>query len=212
MSLPPRVGVLALQGDWAAHVEALGAAAARSGRVVEISATRCPADLTGLDGLVIPGGESTTLLKLLAMEGLDAAIGRWVREGEGCVFGTCAGAILLSRHVRSPEQGSLGLLDAVIERNSYGRQVDSFIESLPTGAGSELGAAPLEAVFIRAPRFLEVGKGVEILLARGDEPVLVRQGRVLAATFHPEMTKDTRVHGLFLQMLDPERETDRLSG
>lgn len=196
-----RVGVLALQGDWAAHAAALQRAAVREGLAVEVAEVRRPADLEGLAGLVMPGGESTTLLKLLAMEQLDLAIGRWVTEAGGKIFGTCAGAILVSRIVRNPEQRSLGLLDAVIERNSYGRQVDSFIEPLPTRAGSELGGAPVEAVFIRAPRFIEVGRGVEVLLSRAAEPVLVRQGRVLAATFHPELTPDTRVHALFLRML-----------
>ena len=199
-----RVGVLALQGDWAAHAEALRRAAAREAMAIEVVEVRRPADLEGpqpLVGLVMPGGESTTLLKLLAMEQLDLAIGRWVSEAGGKLFGTCAGAILVARAVRNPEQGSLGLLDAVIERNSYGRQVDSFIERRPTRAGSELGPAPVEAVFIRAPRFIEVGAGVDVLLSRGAEPVLVRQGRILAATFHPELTPDSRVHALFLRML-----------
>ena len=194
-----RVGVLALQGDYQAHVEALERAAAREGIALEVTEVRRPSDLANLAGLVIPGGESTTLLKLLAAEDLGMAIRRWATEQGGSVFGTCAGAILVSRDVRSPEQASLDLLDASIERNAYGRQVDSFIELLPAVEGSPFGSEAVEAVFIRAPRFVEVGRGVEILLRRGDEPVLVRQGRVLAATFHPELTSDTRIHQLFLK-------------
>jgi 5'-phosphate synthase pdxT subunit len=162
---------------------------------------RTPQDLAGLDGLVVPGGESTTLLELLEPRQLGRAIGRWATEQGGRVFGTCAGAILVSREVLRPAQPSLGLLDAVIERNAYGRQVDSFITTLQPEPASTLGSAPLEAVFIRAPRFTSVGPGVEVLASREGEPVLVRSGRVLAATFHPELTGDVRVHALFLRML-----------
>lgn len=194
-----RVGVLALQGDYQAHVEALERAAAAAGVPLGVSEIRRPSALADLAGLVIPGGESTTLLKLLAPEDLGLAIRRWATERGGSIFGTCAGAILVSREILNPAQASLDLLDASIERNAYGRQVDSFVERLETSEASPLGSAPVEAVFIRAPRFVRVGSGVEILLRRGDEPVLVRQGRVLAATFHPELTADTRVHRLFLE-------------
>ena len=201
MTAPIRVGVLALQGAFAAHAEALERAAAREGVPLEVVEVRRPAELAGLTGLVVPGGESTTLLKLLEPEEMGLAIRRWATEQGGSVFGTCAGAILVSRRVRNPEQASLELLDATIERNAYGRQVDSFIERMAPLEGAGLGAEPVEGVFIRAPRFLDVGSDVDVLLRRGDEPVLVRQGRVLAATFHPELTADTRVHQLFLRGL-----------
>ena len=168
---------------------------------IEIVEVRRPSDLEGLAGLVVPGGESTTLLKLLEPEQLGLAIRRWVTEEGGSILGTCAGAILVSTDVRKPQQASLGLLDAAIERNAYGRQVDSFIAPVTPVPGAGLGEAPLEAVFIRAPRFVSLGKGVEALAMFGDEPVLVRQGRIMAATFHPELTQDARVHGLFLRAL-----------
>jgi 5'-phosphate synthase pdxT subunit len=196
------VGVLALQGDHAAHVTALRAAAEQEGLDVDVREVRTPRDLEGLAGLVVPGGESTTLLKLLAPDDLGLAIGRFVREQGGRAFGTCAGAILLSREVTSPAQASLGLLDAAIERNAYGRQIDSFVAQLRPEPGSGLGDASLEAVFIRAPRFAALGADVEVLArGPGGEPVLVRQGPVLAATFHPELTRDLRVHALFLRSL-----------
>ena len=187
----PRVGVLALQGDFEAHGRALRAAGADP---VEV---RVPADLKGCAGLVLPGGESTTLLLLLASSGLDRAIPAFHRGG-GALFGTCAGAILLAKSVTRPVQPSLGLLDATVERNHYGRQVDSFEAAAPFGKGP-----PLPLVFIRAPAFTRVGKGVEVLLSHGGLPVLVREGRVMAATFHPEMTPDARVHRLFTEGLEP---------
>jgi 5'-phosphate synthase pdxT subunit len=183
-----KVGVLALQGDFEAHAKALGEEAG-------VVLVRRPGQLDGLSALVLPGGESTTLLKLLALEGLDDAIVSFAQDG-GVILGTCAGAILLARDVRSPAQPSLGLLDAVIERNSYGRQVDSFVgeaEATPEGAAA-LGPEPLPAVFIRAPRFLSVGPSVKVWARHGSDPVLVRQGNVLAATFHPELTADRRLH------------------
>jgi 5'-phosphate synthase pdxT subunit len=191
-----RVGVLALQGDFAAHARALKAAGP-----CDVSEVRRPRDLEGLAGLVLPGGESTTLLKLLAVEDLGLAIARFSSEQGGGLFATCAGAILISREVLSPAQASLGLLDAAIERNAYGRQVDSFITAIEPEPESGLGAEPLEAVFIRAPRFLSLGPSVSVLAREGSDPVLVRQGSILAATFHPEMTSDTRVHALFLKGL-----------
>jgi 5'-phosphate synthase pdxT subunit len=180
------VGVLALQGDFAAHaavLRSLGASVREARRV---------RDLDGLSGLVVPGGESTTLLNLMADEPWFEAIGRW-HEAGGAILGTCAGAILLARDVL-PSQPSLGLLDAVIERNAYGRQVDSF----EARADAPALGGPVDAVFIRAPRFRRLGPGVEVLARLGDQPVLVRQGRVLAATFHPELSGATGLHRMFL--------------
>ncbi|MGK9171403.1 pyridoxal 5'-phosphate synthase glutaminase subunit PdxT [Inquilinus limosus] len=184
----PRIGVLALQGDVEAHVQALHEAGA------EPAPVRLPAHLDGLAGLVIPGGESTTLLKLAARDGLLDPLKRFAETRP--VFGTCAGCILLARRVRHPEQESLGVLDATVERNAYGRQNDSAILETPAA----LPGGPLEAVYIRAPRIAEVGPGVEVLAERDGDPVLVRQGRVLAATFHPELSADRRVHRLFVDI------------
>ncbi|MEM7245348.1 MAG: pyridoxal 5'-phosphate synthase glutaminase subunit PdxT [Acidobacteriota bacterium] len=199
MSSPLRVGVLALQGDFAAHATALAAAGEEAGLELEVRLVRRPDQLEGLAGLVLPGGESTTLLKLLALDGLDDALREFA--GRGVLFGTCAGAILLSERVENPEQSSLGLLDAVIERNSYGRQVDGFIDELTVedAAPEQLGPT-LSGVFIRAPRFRELGAEVEVWARHGGDPVMVRQGSVLAATFHPEMTGDSRVARCFLEL------------
>lgn len=175
-------GVLALQGDFAAHLRAL------RDLDVPVREVRRVDELAGLAGLVIPGGESTTLLNLMQDEPWFEALHRL--HGEGGVFlGTCAGAILLAREVR-PRQKSLELLDAVVERNAYGRQVDSFEARVDAPA---LGG-PLEGVFIRAPRFLALWPEVEVLARHEREPVLVRQGRVLAATFHPELTRSRALH------------------
>jgi pyridoxal 5'-phosphate synthase pdxT subunit len=176
------IGVLALQGDFAAHREAL--------RDVDVSTreVRRPSELAGLSGLVIPGGESTTLLNLMGDEPWFESLRRFHDEG-GVLLGTCAGAILLAREVR-PRQASLGLLDAVVERNAYGRQVDSFQAKVEAPA---LGGA-LEGVFIRAPRFIALWPDVEVLARHDGEPVVVRQGRVLAATFHPELTRSRALH------------------
>jgi 5'-phosphate synthase pdxT subunit len=191
-----KLGVLALQGDHAAHAKALARAAESSGRELEVVLVRRAEQLEGLAGIALPGGESTAMLKLLGFEGLDEALVAFARAG-GVVFGTCAGAILLAREVRNPEQRSLGLLDAVVERNGYGRQIDSFVASLETEAA--LGEQPLEGVFIRAPRFLELGAGVEVLARCEGEPVLVREGNVIACSFHPELTEDDRVTSSFLE-------------
>lgn len=193
-----RVGVLALQGDFDAHAKALRRAAGTLGLGLEVAEVRRASQLEGLAGLVLPGGESTTLLKLMEAEQLGRAIGRFAAE-QGGVFGTCAGAILISCEVLSPSQPSLGVLEATVERNAYGRQVDSFVARLQPEPGSGLGGAPLEAVFIRAPRFVKLSPKVQVLLRHGDDPVLVRQGRVLASTFHPEMTADERVHAAWLR-------------
>lgn len=181
-------GVLALQGDFAAHLEAL--------RALDVPAreVRRVKELDALRGLVLPGGESSALLKLMADEPWFGALHKFHAEG-GALFGTCAGAILLAREVVCPAQPSLGLIDAVIERNGFGRQVDSFETTLDVPALS----AQVGAVFIRAPRIRAVGAGVEVLARLGDEPVLVRQGRVLAATFHPEIVRESRVHRYFLE-------------
>ena len=183
-----RVGVLAVQGDYEAH----GRMLSRLG--VEWTAVRRGAELVGVDGLVLPGGESTTQLKFLQEEGLGQAIRDFGASG-GAVLATCAGAILAAREVRHPPQDSLGLIDMIVERNAYGRQVASEVrEGL-----SRLQEAPLEMVFIRAPIIVEVGKGVEVLAESEGRPVLVRQDDVVAATFHPELTDQTTVHEYFLK-------------
>ncbi len=185
----PVIGVLALQGAYAKHAAALEAARA------EARLVKRPAELAGLDGLVIPGGESTTFLKHLERDGFFEVLKGFVRETP--TFGTCAGAILLATGVKNPEQDSLRAMDMTVERNAYGRQIDSAILTAPTS----LAGGDLEMVFIRAPRIAEVGSGVEVLAEREGAPVLVRQGHLLAATFHPELSEDTRVHGLFVEMV-----------
>ena len=184
-----RVGVLALQGDFEAHKRALERAGAEA---VEV---RTVANLNGLDGLILPGGESTTMLKLLDDEGLFEPLKRFGEERP--IFGTCAGAILLATEVLNPSQKSLGLVDMSIERNAYGRQLDSRIEKLAWGGGSGNGDR-LEAVFIRAPIIRRVGPGVKVLAEYQGSPVLVEQDRHLVATFHPELTGDGRVHEEFV--------------
>src|SRR5271157_4792588 len=176
-----RIGVLALQGDFDAHrrrLEELGA---------EVVLVRKPEQFDDIDGLVIPGGESTTFLKLL-----DAACFRKLNDfvHSKPTFGTCAGAIMLARQVENPHQPGLDAIDITIRRNAYGRQIDSTIVE----AASTLGDEPLEMVFIRAPRIESVGEGVEVLAKRGNDPVLVRKGSVMAATFHPELSADKRIH------------------
>jgi 5'-phosphate synthase pdxT subunit len=190
-----RVGVLSLQGDFAAHGEALRRAGAEPVYV------RRADQLAGLDGLVIPGGESTTMLKLLRYDGLMEPLAQFARRKP--VFGTCAGAILMASQVSGPEQESLGLIDISVERNGYGRQVDSRVTSIEPDADFERRTAPgaLEAVFIRAPIIRHVGSTARVLARYSDDPVLVEQGPHLAATFHPELTGDTRVHRLFLEKL-----------
>jgi len=185
----PRVGVLAIQGDYAAHAEALAEVGAEPAEI------RKPEELTGLDALVLPGGESTTMLKFLEKENFFEKLRAFC--GSKPVFATCAGTILLARQVTHPPQRSLGVLDAVVERNAYGRQIDSTILQEQTS----LPGGPLEMVFIRAPRIVQVGNGVEVLAKRDGFPTLVRQGRILAATFHPEMSTDRRVHQIFVESM-----------
>ena len=184
------IGVFAIQGDFAAHARALR----RIG--VDVIEVRRSNDLDAPDGLIIPGGESTTMLKFIEEENLAASITDFARQGKP-IFGTCAGAILLAREVYNPAQASLGLIVIGVERNGYGRQVDSFI----AGVEIAIKGGPLEAVFIRAPRIRGAGPNVEVLASLNDEPVLVREGNILAATFHPELTEDTRVHSLFVEMV-----------
>ncbi|HLX84793.1 MAG TPA: pyridoxal 5'-phosphate synthase glutaminase subunit PdxT [Terriglobales bacterium] len=181
-----KIGVLALQGDFDAHrrrLEELGA---------EVVLVKKPEQLDDIDGLVIPGGESGTFLKLLGEAGF-AKLRDFVHEKP--TFGTCAGAILLASEVENPKQAGLGALDITVRRNAYGRQIDSSIRE-----GQFLNQ-PIEMVFIRAPRIERTGAGVEIVATEGKDPVLVRKGKTLAATFHPELSDDTRVHKYFLDLV-----------
>ena len=187
-----KIGVLALQGDFDLHAKAL----ARCG--VEAVEVRKPAELADVDGLIMPGGESTTLLKLMEEWGFVPALEKFHAEGRP-IFGTCAGLILLARDVEGPKQFSLGLIDVGVERNAYGRQRESF--EAQGSATLDGRTAPVEMVFIRAPRIRRVGAGVETLARHGDEPVMARQGNVLVATFHPELTDDPTVHQYFCSMV-----------
>jgi 5'-phosphate synthase pdxT subunit len=190
-----KIGVLAVQGDFEAH----GRALARLG--ADPVYVRTAEQLDGLAALIIPGGESTTMLKFMEGEGLFEAVRSFAARHP--LLGTCAGAILMAGEVTRPPQRSLGLMDIAVERNAYGRQVDSHIVSItpsPDFAGrAEDGAQPLEAVFIRAPIIRRVGPEVTVLLRHHSDPILVEQGRHLAATFHPELTADGRVHELLLR-------------
>jgi 5'-phosphate synthase pdxT subunit len=183
------IGILALQGDFDAHRQTLNSLA------VHTVLVRNPEELDGIDGLVIPGGESSTFLKFLEREGFLSKLQNFVAQKPA--FGTCAGAILLAKKVTNPAQESLGVLDITVQRNAYGRQIDSSIMTAPT----KLGGAPLEMVFIRAPRIEQVGANVEVVAEREGHPVLVRQGHIMAATFHPELSNDKRVHEMFLNLV-----------
>jgi len=176
--------VLALQGDFHAHLKALKKAGAEALEV------RSAADLSAIDGLVIPGGESTTMLKLLEVENLFGPLAYFGHNKP--IFGTCAGAILLASEVENPAQASLGLMDLTVVRNGYGRQIDSRIAQI------DIGGKPVEAVFIRAPIIKRVGAGAQVLSAYDGNAVLVEQGRHLVATFHPELTSDFTVHRYFV--------------
>jgi 5'-phosphate synthase pdxT subunit len=184
-----KIGILAVQGDFAAH------AAMLAGMGIEAVEVRTREDLAGCDGLILPGGESTTQLQFLQEEGLYDAIKKFASEGKA-VFGTCAGAILLATEVKNPRQESLGLLDMTVLRNGYGRQVHSDVVSGP----STLKKEPMEMVFIRGPIFERVGPGVEVLAEHAGKPALVQKGNILAAAFHPELTNDTTVHQRFLEL------------
>ncbi len=181
-----KIGVLALQGDFDAHrrrLEELGA---------EVVLVKKPEQLAEIDGLVIPGGESGTFLKLLGEAGIEQ-LKQFVLAKP--TFGTCAGAILLAKEVENPQQAGLGAIDIAIRRNAYGRQIDSSIRE------GMLGDEPIEMVFIRAPKIERLGPGVKVLATEGGDPVAVQQGKVLAATFHPELSQDTRLHEMFLKLV-----------
>jgi len=189
MSTRTKVGVLAIQGDYEAHravFERLG---------VEVLLVRKPEQLDAIDAIVIPGGESSTFLNFLEEHGFLEKLRDFVRTKPA--FGTCAGAILLASDVENPPQISLGALDIRIHRNAYGRQIDSSIREALT----KLGEKPLEMVFIRAPKIVAIGKDVEVLASSNGDPVLVRQGKTMACTFHPELSNDTRVHEEFLKLV-----------
>ena len=186
-----KIGVLSLQGDFAAHRKALEKLG------VECVEVRQPSQLEGLDGLVLPGGESTTMLKFFDNEGFADPLKDFARRG-GAFFGTCAGLILLAKQVENPSQASLGVLDLTVRRNAYGRQLQSFITNVDA---PKLGEGPVELVFIRAPVIEKHGPGVEVLVEHDGKPVLVRQGRHLAATFHPELSDDDRIHRKFVELV-----------
>ncbi len=185
------IGVLALQGDFAAHKKALESAGVAAREV------RSRDEILASTGLVIPGGESTALRLLMGGTGIEDAIGDLARRGDP-VLGTCAGAILLAEDVEGPSSRGLGLLPITIVRNAYGRQLESTVVRLTDLDEAALGDEPLEAVFIRAPRIIATGSGVDVLARRDGSPVLVKKGNVTAATFHPELTRDLRVLRLFL--------------
>lgn len=187
--------MLAIQGDFDAHARALRRAGANA---IEI---RRADDLSAVDGLILPGGESTTMLMFIEEEGFAGPIIDFAHSGKP-ILGTCAGAILLARDVYNPTQASLGLIDIAVERNAYGRQVDSFI--VPVEESFDDGT--IEAVFIRAPKIKEVGPNVEVFARLNGNPVLVREGSIVCSTFHPELTADDRVHRLFVEMVWSIRE------
>ena len=192
----PKIGVLALQGDFEAHIGALQRAGADAFPV------RTANELKAAEGLVIPGGESTTMLKLLDAESLFEPLREYASAHP--VFGTCAGAILLAKEVKNPDQRSFGVVDISVERNGYGRQIDSRIVRLSAepAFAARAGEGELEAVFIRAPIIRRVANGVKVLASYEGDPVLVEQGPHLVATFHPELTSDSRVHGLFVEKVN----------
>ena len=190
-----KIGVLALQGDFALHIKALERCHVPG---LEIREVRKPEELEGLDGLIMPGGESTTLLKLMEEWRFVPALEKFHGEGKP-IFGTCAGLILLAREVESPRQFSLGFIDVGVERNAYGRQRESFAAAGEADLGN--GAQPLEMVFIRAPRIRRLGAAVKPLGSHGGETVMARQGSILVATFHPELTQDETVHAYFCRMV-----------
>jgi 5'-phosphate synthase pdxT subunit len=200
----PRIGVLALQGAFREHGQLLAALGA------DVREVRLPADLAGLDGVILPGGESTTMARLLTEYALWDPLRAFHAAG-GALWGTCAGAILLARSVLGAppqfggRQDSLGLLDVTVQRNAFGRQINSFTDALPV-----LGLdTPFPAVFIRAPAFVEVGPACTVLATARDQAVMVRQDRVLATAFHPELTGDTRLHAYFLEDVAQNRAVNK---
>jgi 5'-phosphate synthase pdxT subunit len=193
------VGILALQGDVNAHRIALERVGVESVEIRDVSGLQSAA------GLVLPGGESTSIWKLMEGTGLEEGIRRFVHSGRP-VLATCAGAILLAKRITHPDREGLGLLDVTANRNAYGRQLESAVVSLPDLDHAALGDEPLEAVFIRAPKLTNLGPGVAVLARRDGEPVLVLSGQVLAATFHPELAPDLRIHRLFLSKLSRRPE------
>jgi len=187
------VGVLAIQGDFAEHIAVLGKLGVTAREV------RLPEQLDSLDGLIIPGGESTTLSRLMSIYNLREPIEKMAAEGRA-VWGTCAGMIMLSREITEKDPVPLGVMDIGVQRNAFGRQVDSFEQALNV---SSLGGEPYHAIFIRAPVIIRVGQGVEVLSALDDErPVAVQQGSLMATSFHPELTNDYRFHSYFLKLAD----------
>lgn len=186
-----KIGILAVQGDFEAHAAMLAEMGVDSAEV------RTVKDLEACDGLILPGGESTTQLQFLQEEGLYDAVRKFAAEG-GAIFGTCAGAILLATEVKNPEQASLGLLDMTVLRNAYGRQIASDVVQ----GTSTLEPGPVEMVFIRAPIIDRVGSGIEVLAKYAGKPVLVQKGSLMAATFHPELTEDRTVHKHFLKLVE----------
>ncbi len=192
-----KIGVLALQGDFAKHQEMLEKLG------VEAPEVRLPAELKDLDGLVLPGGESTTFSKLMKETGIWDALRFFANSHP--IFGTCAGLIVLANELVNQQVETLRLLDAVVQRNAYGRQRESFVGPVSLALDGDQGT--FSGVFIRAPKIVRVGSGVQVLGRHGDEPVLVRDGNILAATFHPELTDDTRIHAYFARMVEEARQS-----
>jgi pyridoxal 5'-phosphate synthase pdxT subunit len=190
MTAPLKIGIVAIQGDYEAHAKVLEQLG------VAYTFIRRPEDLAGVSGVILPGGESSTHLKIMEEEGLFPALQKFAANG-GAFVGTCAGAILLATQVHGPTQNSLGLLDMAVLRNGYGRQLASDVHFTRTNLRKE----PLEMVFIRAPIIESVGAKVEVLAEDAGHPVLVREGRIMAATFHPELTSDPAVHEYFLKLV-----------
>ncbi len=186
-----KIGVLGMQGDIEEHLAIMEKIGIDAVRVKSVKT------LEGVDGLIMPGGESTTMLKLLKLTGLFEALKEKIKHGFP-VYGTCAGLILLAKKVEHPEQDSLGILDLSVSRNGYGRQIDSFSAKISIPV---IGEKAFEAVFIRAPVITKVGK-VEVLATYNNEPVFVKDGNVIASTFHPELSNDTRIHSFFLEMVE----------
>lgn len=189
-----KIGILSVQGDFAAHAAMLQFLGAETAEV------RTTADLASSDALILPGGESTTQLQFLQEEGLFESIQKFAAN-DGPIFGTCAGAILLATEVKNPHQAALGLLDMTILRNAYGRQLASDVVQGPSTLPGKSNEKPLEMVFIRAPIIERIGPGVEVLAEYAGKPTLVRKGTILASTFHPELTSDPSVHRFFLNLI-----------